>query len=350
MLGIDKQAARVTWTVFLIVLLICLVYLAHEAILLFIAAFLLAYMLSPAVNLVCRVASPRLSRTTALAIVYVCLLLVVGVLGSWIGSQAVEQAGNLAARAPELIRRNSDLSRMHLPSWAEPARVRITAAITEQLNVGAERVLPLLQRAATHIGSVVGSLTFIILVPILTFLMLKDAVTLRESVLSIVPTERRPVMDDMFEDLNGMMAHYIRALVILSAVTSVAYMTLFELIGLPYGVLLALVAAPLEFIPFIGPLLGASIVVVVAMLTGFPHVWWVVLFFILYRLFQDYVLQPYLMSSGVELHPVVVIFGALAGEQLAGVWGMFLSVPVMASLRVMYVHLRRAQDRRRYLQ
>jgi predicted PurR-regulated permease PerM len=54
-------------------------------------------------------------------------------------------------------------------------------------------------------------------------------------------------------------------------------------------------------------------------------------------LIQDYVLQPYLMSSGVALHPLLVIFGVLAGEQVGGVPGMFLSIPVLATLRVIYV-------------
>jgi predicted PurR-regulated permease PerM len=60
-------------------------------------------------------------------------------------------------------------------------------------------------------------------------------------------------------------------------------------------------------------------------------------------MFQDYVLQPYLMSSGVELHPLLVLFGALAGESLGGLWGMFLSVPVLAILRIVIVRVMRAQ-------
>jgi Predicted permease len=66
-----------------------------------------------------------------------------------------------------------------------------------------------------------------------------------------------------------------------------------------------------------------------------------VIFLVIYRFFQDYVLSPHLMSEGVELHPLMVIFGALAGEQIAGVWGMFLSVPVIAILRLVIVRIRK---------
>ena len=81
----------------------------------------------------------------------------------------------------------------------------------------------------------------------------------------------------------------------------------------------------------------------VAGLSGYPHLLWIVIFLVVYRLFQDYVLSPYLLSSGVELHPLLVLFGVLAGEQVAGIPGMFFSVPVIAALRVIFIRLRRQQ-------
>ena len=58
---------------------------------------------------------------------------------------------------------------------------------------------------------------------------------------------------------------------------------------------------------------------------------------------QDYVLSPYLMSKGVQLNPMLVLFGVLAGDQIAGVLGMFLSVPLLAILRVLFIRLRRVR-------
>ena len=62
-------------------------------------------------------------------------------------------------------------------------------------------------------------------------------------------------------------------------------------------------------------------------------------------MFQDYIVSPYLMSKGVKLNPMLVLFGVLAGEQVAGVVGMFFSVPVLATLRVVFVRLRRARGK-----
>jgi predicted PurR-regulated permease PerM len=79
----------------------------------------------------------------------------------------------------------------------------------------------------------------------------------------------------------------------------------------------------------------------VAGLSGYAHLLWIVIFLIAYRLFQDYLLSPYLLSSSIEIHPLLVLFGVLAGEQVAGIPGMFFSVPVIAALRIVIVRMRR---------
>ena len=66
-------------------------------------------------------------------------------------------------------------------------------------------------------------------------------------------------------------------------------------------------------------------------------------FFLVYRVFQDYVLSPYLMSGGIGVHPALVIFGLLAGEQLGGVAGIFLSIPAIAALIILEKNIRAKQ-------
>ncbi len=75
-------------------------------------------------------------------------------------------------------------------------------------------------------------------------------------------------------------------------------------------------------------------------MSGYSHIIGLIVFLGLYRLFQDYVLSPYLMSAGVAIPPLLVLFGVLAGEQLAGIPGMFFSVPVIAALRMVLTRLR----------
>ncbi len=115
--------------------------------------------------------------------------------------------------------------------------------------------------------------------------------------------------------------------------------------GAPYAVLLAVLAGLGEFLPAVGPLASGILVLLVSGLAGYSHLLLYAIFWVLFRMFQDYVISPYLMAKGVKLHPLLVLFGVLAGERIAGVFGMFFSVPVIATLRVVFIRLQRARGR-----
>ena len=67
------------------------------------------------------------------------------------------------------------------------------------------------------------------------------------------------------------------------------------------------------------------------------------IFLVAYRMLQDYVVSPHLMGQGVELHPLLVLFGVFGGAEVAGVPGSFLSVPVLALARILYLRIRRSR-------
>jgi len=342
MLAIDSRAARATWTVFIVLGGIALVYLAREPILLFVFAMFLAYMVSPIVNLVSRLTPPNFSRPLTLAVVYLILLGAIGAGLFAIGSRAVNEASALAQRMPELLKTQGNLLDNPLPAWIEPWRPQLRQFLNDQIESGSSQVVPLLKNAGLGLLAGLGNVGFTMLVPILSFFFLKDAEELRGMLLRIVSDEnRRGVLDQILSDIHILMGEYIRALVLLSMAAFLAALVFFETTGMQYGMLLAAVVALFEFIPVLGPLTAIAVSVVVAGFNGYPHLPAMVIFFVCYRLFQDYALSPYLMSSGVELHPLIVLFGVLAGEQIGGVAGMFLSIPVMASLRIVWVNASR---------
>jgi predicted PurR-regulated permease PerM len=159
-----------------------------------------------------------------------------------------------------------------------------------------------------------------------------------------VEERRRPIVDNILEDINLLLGEYIRALVLLAVASFTAHSIFLAASGAPYAVLLAGAAGLGEFIPVVGPAAAGIIIVLVTGLSGYNHVFLYLLFWAIYRMVQDYVLSPYLMSKGVQLNPMLVLFGVLAGDQIAGVLGMFLSVPALAILRVLFVRLRRTRS------
>lgn len=341
MLGIQARTATVAWTIFLLALLVATAYLIRRTLLIFILALFFAYMLTPLVNFVYGFLPRRFSRTLALAIVYVALLGALALAGFTLGSRIAEETSSLARKLPGIMN-SAAIGNVWLPSWLEPARERIIQTIAS-LQTGGEQLLPILRGAGQQLVSFAGNLGFAVLVPILAFFFLKDGILIRDTLLNQLDDgPQRRLVEGILDDIHLLLGQYIRALVLLSLATFTVYSIFFSLTGVPYSVLLACLCALLEFIPVLGPLTGVIVVLVVSLAFGYGSVLMLLIFFGGYRLFQDYVLQPYLMSSGVELHPLIVLFGALAGEQIGGVAGMFLSVPVIATLRVVYVRAQRS--------
>ncbi len=340
MLGVDRHALRIAWTWFLFALLVLVVYLIRDTLMTFALAVFVALLLAPLVSLVERLTPAWLPRTAALGIVYVALIGIAAAILLPVVSAVIEDARMLGEQLPSALV-GDPLHRMPLPDWLEPARDRIAAILTERMDDISRNAMPLLARALGQLLTGIGALVGIVLVPILAFLFLAEGRTMFVSLLQEFPASQRPLAAEIYSDLRVMLAQYVRALVILASVAFLCYFLFLELTGAPYAALLAGMAGVLEFIPAAGPLLAAFAILLISLASGYPHWLGMLAFFIVYRVLQDYVLQPKLMSSGVKVPPLLVIFGALAGASLAGIPGVFFSVPAMAAVRIIFERLHR---------
>ncbi len=340
MFGIDKRTLRISWTACLFAVLVLIIYEIRETLIVFATAIFFAYMLSPIVGLVERFLPKR--RTLALGIVYICLVgCLVGVGFALIPTLAAE-ATSLVTGLPSLVNRGT-MATLPLPGWLEPMRAQVMTALHTEADSVRTSVVPFIQSASSRILSGVGAILPLILIPIFAFFFLKDARLIRSAIVDVFDTDtRRSTVDSILTEIHTMLQSYIRALVILALVSFGAWSIFLSLRHEPYELLLAGLAGILEFIPVIGPAVALVIMLIVSGITGSGGMIWIIVFWILYRVFQDYVLNPYLMSSGVELHPLLVLFGVLAGDQIGGIPGMFFSVPVLALLKVVYVEARKS--------
>jgi predicted PurR-regulated permease PerM len=345
LLGIDPKAARVTWTVFLVALLLATAFAVRETLAVFVIALLFAYLLAPLVGFVERVTPHQVSPGIALAIVYLALVGAIVALALTLGSRLADEANALAMRLPALVSNPEWMQKVPLPHWLEPARASMIQRVEEQLSSGGQEILPYIKGLGGQLVSGAKYALYLVLIPILAFFFLKDGPSMRdEIVIGLVEERRRPVVDNILEDINLLLGEYIRALVLLSVASFAANSLFLAFSGAPYAVLLAGLAGIGEFVPVVGPAAGALIIVLVTSLSGYSHVLLYLLFWVLFRMVQDYAISPYLMGKGVQLNPMLVLFGVLAGDRIAGVLGMFLSVPVLAILRVMFVRLRRVRS------
>jgi predicted PurR-regulated permease PerM len=340
MLGIDPRAARYTWTAALVLLLLGLIYQVRTTLFVFILALLLAYLLSPLVDVLDR-GLPSRTRTPALALAYLIFVGILALIGSQIGQQAVEQANSLGQKLPQMLQ--SLQSPAPAPGTVTSLKDQFISRVRSEIATRSNDLLASLPRAGLKALAVASDLIYVVIIPILAFFFLKDAHAIRQHILDMVePGPRRAILDDLLADVHLLLAHYMRALVLLSLATFTAYAIFFAIVGVPYAVLLATMGAMLEFIPMLGPLTAGITILIVTGVGGGPVVG-VLIFLLAYRLFQDYILSPHLMGQGVELHPLLVLFGVFAGAELAGIPGTFLSVPVIALVRIIYLRIRKSR-------
>jgi len=303
-----------------------------------------AYVIAPLVELAqrpIRLAGRRrrLSRGAAIAVVYVLIAGSVSGAVALLLPSATEQVNEVIVRAP--VYAQSILTWEH--GWSRYyGRLRIPLELRQSID---QSVLAASQGAAESLrGSLlalVGALSYVpwlLLIPILAFFLLKDAASLRRTIVTALPHHGQLRGHRLFEELNATLAAYIRAQLLACVLVGTLSGVGFALLGIPYPVLLGVLAGVLEFIPLVGPLVLATVAAVVGALHAPMLALWAVGFLGVLRLVEDYVIYPRLMRRGIRLHPLAVILAVLAGAELNGVAGMFLSVPTVALATVVYRH------------
>ena len=350
MLGLDLRVARITWTVFVVAFILFLLYAARSTLLVVVFAIFFSYLVYPLIQFFEKRRPSRLPRIVSIILVFFVVILALIVAGGVFGTRIVDEATGLGQKLPSLLDAANSANKFPLPNVLEPLRERVMGLVREQINTGTSQALPLAQRFGLGVVHAASNLIYLVLIPVLSFLLIMEAPALRVQILAWMSEPNRTLWDGISEDLDVLLSGYVRALLLLSLATLTCYSIVFSLMGVPYALLLAGLAALLEFIPFIGPLAAVVIAVIVAGFSGYDHLLGLVTFILGYRIFQDYVLNPYLMSEGVEVSPLLVIVGLLIGEELGGVAGIFLSVPVMAAIKIILIRARASYIRNRALQ
>lgn len=341
MLALDARAARATWTVLLILAGVFCLYEIRKTVLIFVMALLLSSLMGPIAELVDRFHSQRIPRSLSIGVLYLLLLTLLGAGLYAVGSRAVEEASALASTIPKYAENPQLLNEIPLPAWLEEHRHRLAEFVRVQFQEHAEELMSAVTSAGKGLLSALTNIVYVILIPILSFFFLKDSDALRGQITEQFEGASRAFIEDAWSDIHVLLVEFMRAMVLLSAATFAVFAVALGVMGVPYALLLSVVAGVFEFVPVAGPLSAGATIMAVAGFAGYPHLGWIAVFLIAYRLFLDYVLQPYLMGQGVELPPLAIIFSVLAGEQIGGVMGMFLSIPALATLRILYVQYRK---------
>ncbi len=339
---LDKNTLRVLFTVLATASLLAFVWLARKPLLAFLFAMLFAYLLEPLIALVQKWTHCR--RGFAIAALYLVMLGTLLTAGLVVGPRVVEEGRHLSEAAPELYNKVASgsiafqLGRAR--GWSEETQARL-----QQLIVGhRDEVLSALSAQSATITEVAGNALWLVLIPILAIFFLKEKSSFARSIEGLFENQRRrQFLIEIMSDLDEMLSHFVRAQLYLAAISGTIYILTLTLMRVPYSLALGTLGGLLEFVPFVGPLVAGAVILAVSFGFNYGHLAMVLLFLLLWRGLQDYVISPRVLGGRVEVHPLAAIFGVLAGGEIAGVAGIYFAVPIMAAARILWHPLASSQ-------
>ena len=342
---IDTKTARVLFTVLIFTLALGFLYVARETLIAFLFAIFFAYLVDPAVS---RVEKWTHSRGWAIAAIYI---LIIGLLITFffiVGPRIGHQAQTLSQSLPSLVEQvGSGQIAEQIGSehhWSRETIIQIKSFLVNHR----EDMLRIAQRIGVRVAAVAKQSWLIVLIPILAAFFLREGQMFRGTLVSFISARpQREFVENVLKDLNDMLAQFIRAQLTLAGLSLLVYSAGLGTMQVEYWLVLGTAGGMLEFIPVVGPLTAAVLIIAVSVLTG-SHWLAVIIFLGIWRLIQDYVVTPRVLGKSTELHPLAAIFGVLAGGEIAGILGIYLSIPVMASLRIVWRRWRLYAEKRRF--
>ena len=266
----------------------------------------------------------RLPRGTAVMIVYLPFLLVVASVAVFLVPKVVADWRQLSSQLPSLIETNivQPLER-YVPMGA------VRDALHGGIDIPDQSVFRYMRSAATAIGAVFAILFMVAY-------MLIDAPRLRNLILLVYPAEVRGDRLRTLMRMGRRMSSWLSAQLLLAAIIGIFTFAGLAILGIPYALPLAILAAFGEVIPVIGPIVSSIPALAVAILHSRWQFWAVLVFYFLLQKFENYVVVPRVMSSKVSISPLAVFIAFMMGASILGFIGAIIAIPVAAIIQVTF--------------
>ncbi|MEF2968437.1 AI-2E family transporter [Paenibacillus sp. M1] len=290
------------------------------------------YLLRPLINWLER---KKLNRTLAILLVYlVILVLLTGfIAGIWPSLRT--QLVNLVNNAPSLFAAlNDELVKLADSPWFSslfPAESNPFAKITEYLNKG----FSLLINYVTGLFSFVSDFAIILFTfPIMLYYMLKEGGKFGRRIVSLFPSRYRQEGNTIVAEIDDALSNFIVGRVIVNLALGVLMYVGFLIIGLPYALLLTVIAVIMNFIPFIGAILSSVPIFIIGLIESPSTAVWSIIVVLAAQQIQDNLIAPYIFGKKLDIHPLTTIILVLLGGDLWGIIGILLIIPVYLILKI----------------
>ena len=330
-----------------IALILWVLYLLKPVVVPFVAAFLIAYLFSPLVNVLHRIG---LARWLSISIVFIGIGIVVTLVMWYLVPLVWQQLMYARDSIPAGIHW---INYTFLPWLSDsfnlvPMEIdtdQISSVVMDyvQTNYSADSIQAMLLKLAQSGLNFIQIGGTIVLIPIIAFYFLLDWDRMLDSLRRLIPRPYEKTTLTIVSECHSVLGAFVKGQFLVMVLLGVVYAVGLQLIGLEVGLIIGMIAGLCSIIPYLGFAVGI-IAAVIATFFQFGIDWWqlvlVGIVFMVGQAVEGYILQPFLLGDKIGLSPVAVVFAVLAGAQLAGFLGMLIALPVAAVIVVLLRHIR----------
>ncbi len=326
------------------VIVVWCAFLVRDVLLLIYMSGLLAIGFSPIVRLIERqkalpIGSKRFPRWLAILILYVVILGTLTGIGFMIVPPLVHQAHQLWTSLPDTFDRAQDFL---IQKGLLQEHLTLREAVKRAPGGGSgEAVGTVFGAVAGVVGGIFGLITILIL----TFYVLVEADSLRNTMLWLFPARDRARVAAASRDITVKVSAWLTGQLLLGGIIGTSSAIGLWLLGVPFFYVLALISGIGELIPVVGPILSAIPAVAIAATVSLNKALLVIIFFVIQQQFENHLLVPKVMQRQVGVSPVTVIVALLIGGKLLGILGAILAVPTAAILQVLLMELFKEKEK-----
>ena len=327
----------------LLIIVLLLLYVFRSLLPPIIIAIVLAYILKPFVDAIEQ--RTKLSRTLAVILVFLVLLIFISIIPVTIVPWAVERVNWLNRNAQQLI--DQLVVFFSQPFFILDYEFNLAELIGDVRGSLQNILGPFATQSVNLLINVASSLLWTLSIFVISFYLVKDADRFRGFLDRLSPPSYTEEMRRLREEINKVWKAFFRGQVLLGVVIGMAVWIAMTIVGLPNAGLMGLLAGLLEVIPSFGPILATIPALLIALIQGstylplsnFGFMLLVLAIYVVIQQMENAYLVPRILGRRLQLHPVMVFIGVLAGGFVAGTIGILLAAPVIATFRVVFLYI-----------
>ncbi len=271
------------------------------------------------------------SRALGTALSYLLVVIILGTFLAMVIPPLVKQTDKLIAQAPHLIDefRNQNgavgnfIRKYHLQSQV--------TAISNQLG---SKVHNLGGDAFTTVGAIGNSIFTVLTVLVLTFMLLVEGPRWLDFIKRLFPSKRQKTLNNLGNEMYRVIKGYVNGQVLLAAIATLLITPALFILHIGYPMALILLVFICGLIPMIGHSIGAVIITTVALFNSIPSAVIILVYYILYLQFENYVIQPKIQANTTNMSPFLVFASLIVGVSFGGLLGGLVAIPVAGCLRI----------------